>query len=109
MLLRHKRHLKKQTNLEITYRKSREIYKPTLPPPKRKQNQLPSKMLKIKPNQYLHVTFSTPSSPMSEASVGTVTRGLAQWRATGTENQALELATQEPGAETMKMHNNPER
>lgn len=58
--------LKKQTNLEITFQKSREIYKPTLPThPQRKQNQLPSKMLKIKPNQYLHGTFSTPSSPMS--------------------------------------------
>lgn len=33
---RHKRHLKKQTNLEITFQKSREIYKPTLPPPQKK-------------------------------------------------------------------------
>lgn len=66
MLPRLKRHLKKQTNLEITFQKSTRVFTNQPPhPKKRKHNQLLIKMLKIKPNQYLHITFSTPSSPTS--------------------------------------------
>lgn len=82
MLSRLKRHLKKQTNLEITFQKSREVLQTNPPTPQKKTQPVTTENAKNQTKSIIYrKRFQPHLAPRPEASKGRVVSELAQWHA----------------------------